>query len=517
MTHRKLYESRGAQYRKESETTSFCLYAPNARSVWLILTAYDTAAPPGQIFLYLIDDYHGRQMLRTDPISFSVVHIFEVNQVHSVVHDETAYQWNDQNWLRQRSQTDPLRSPSSIYEIQPKSWKSSTYKPLKFRQIAAELVSYCQQMGFTHVEIIGILEHTHQGGRGYQVSNFFAPYRHSGTCDDFEYLIDLLHQNNIGVILDWIPTHYHRWHQSHFYSTSLHASSSSPWETRRFLFASALYYLDRLHIDAIRFDAISQMIRRQHKDIPSAISFLHELNQTIHTYYPGVLCIAEETEGYPNLKTTMSFDLKWNIGWSYDARNLLRTPYAERPQHWKQKVLDTLNWSRWGPDKMILTLSHNDTDSGEHNKIFLLDNDMRLVVWSYDSYGRCSCTTHVLQIQHPQFWQYGELDFSLIYEYGLNLVIAYDRGIYNNRRIVIIHNFSNRGYKTYNIPLPKSDPNVACVQNVTEIFNTDHPKYSGSGLFENQQLIIQRHNDGNMLFKLTIPPLSTIILEEILI
>ncbi|CAF1440322.1 unnamed protein product [Adineta ricciae] len=457
--------------------------------------------------------------------------------------------WNDQNWMKQRSQADQVRSPLLIYEIQAKSWKNSTYKPLKFRQIAAELVSYCQQMGFTHVEMYGVLEHTHQGRRGYQVSNFFAPYRHSGACDDLKYLIDLLHQNIIGVILDRIPTHYHHWHEFHFYSTSLHeydgtnlhASSSSPWgtlhfdfdneETRRLLFATAFYYLDRLHIGAIRFDAVSQMIRRKHKDMPSTISFLHELNQMIHTKYPGVLCITEGAEGYLNLTTTMGFDLKLNIGWSHDARNRLRTPYAERPQHLKENVSDTLNWSRWGPDKMILTLSNDDTDSGERNNEVVqpvswyqcFRRDLSSMDWSlanstslHGKIQECIRDLNHLYIQHPQFWQYSELDLSCIYEYDPNLVIAYHRGIYNNRRIVIIHNFSNRGSKTYDIYLQKSDPNVARIQNVTEIFNTDHAKYGGSGLFENQQVIVKQHNDGCMLFKLTIPPFSTIILEELL-
>jgi 1,4-alpha-glucan branching enzyme len=321
-------------------------------------------AKPGQTYLYLIDDYHGKQMLRTDPVSFSVVNIPEVNQVQSVVHDETVYQWGDQNWMRQRTRTDPLRSPLSIYEMQPKSWKSGTYQSLNFRQIATELATYCQKMGFTHVEMYGVLEHAHQGARGYQVANLFAPYRDSGRCDDLKYLIDHLHQHGIGVILDWIPAHFQHYHQSHSFSmsvnefdgTNLFASSSSPWgtlyfdfdkeETRRLLFASALYYIDRLHIDGIRFDAVSSMIRRKQTDIPGAISFLRELNHTIHTYYPGVVSIAEETEGYPNLTKIMGFDLKWNIGWSYDARSFLRTPYAERTQHWKQKILDMFNWAR---------------------------------------------------------------------------------------------------------------------------------------------------------------------------
>jgi 1,4-alpha-glucan branching enzyme len=256
MSHPKLYETRGAHYYHESQTTSFCLYAPKARNVWVILTAFgseqhrlpmvktheglwDTVtdkAPPGRTFLYLIDDYHGKHMLRTDPVSFSVVHIPKLQQVQSVVHDDTVYQWDDHGWMKKRARTNPLRSPLSIYEIQPKSWKSGTFHSLNFRQIAAELASYCQKMGFTHVEMYGILEHAFKEARGYQVANFFAPYHDNGLCDDLKYLIDHLHQNNVSVILDWIPTHFQHYHQSHSFSISLHeydgtnlfASSLSP-------------------------------------------------------------------------------------------------------------------------------------------------------------------------------------------------------------------------------------------------------------------------------------------------
>ena len=180
------------------------------------------------------------------------------------------------------------------------------------------------------------------------MANFFAPYHDNGVCDDLKYFVDYLHQHEIGVILDWIPTHLYHSEQfsisvHEFDGTNLHASHASRWgtlyfdfskeETRQLLFASALYFLEEMHMDGIRFDAVSQMVLRDSKDIIPAISFLRQLNQTIGRCYPGVLRIAEEMEGYPDLNRTMHFDLKWNIGWSHDTRNLLRTPYAERPEH----------------------------------------------------------------------------------------------------------------------------------------------------------------------------------------
>ena len=322
MPHTKLYESRGAHYDHDTQTTRFRLHAPNARNVWLVLNSYGIAqyrlemnktheglweivtekAQPGRTYLYLINDFHGRQKLRTDPLSFSVISNLITRRIQSVVHDERTYQWGDQSWMRRRAQTNPLKSPLSIYEIQPKSWKSSVYWPMNYRQIAGELATYCLQMGFTHVEMYGILDHIDRWEYGYQVTNYFAPSRFNGTCDDLKYLIDHLHQNGIGVILDWVPTHFKHIHLFHGYSTSLHeydgtnlyASTASQWstlyfdfdkeETRQLLFASALYFLDRLHFDGIRYDAVSQMIRRDQTEIPNAIAFLRDLNHTIHTH-----------------------------------------------------------------------------------------------------------------------------------------------------------------------------------------------------------------------------------------
>ncbi|CAF1392362.1 unnamed protein product [Rotaria magnacalcarata] len=609
--HPKLYEIRGAQYSKRNKNTTFRVYAPNARCVLVILTSYgremsrlamqkadsglwETVTDkvlPGATYLYLVDNCNGKKMLRTDPVSFSVVYVPEVNQVHSIVHDHTVYQWSDQLWMQTRARTDPLRSPLSIYELQLKSWKNDIYHPLNYRQLAPELATYCQQMGFTHVEIFGILDHAYKPARGYQVANYFAPYRDNGICDDLKFFVDHLHQNNIGIILDWIPTHFQHYHQSDSFSISLHefdgtnlyADGASAWgtlyfdfnkeETCRLLFASALYFLDVMHMDGIRFDAVSAMIRRRSNDIPAAIVFLRNLNKTIHRCYPGVLCIAEETDGYRNLTKIMDFDLKWNIGWSFDARNLLRTPYNERSNHWQQKVLNILNAACRDDDKTILTLSHDDTDSGEHNSnnvllscvshsrndsekfadlrnffawqtlapsrghmIHMGDELVQPMSWyQHFRQGRSSVDWSLVNTSslhrkmqeyiadlnrlyqhHQQFWQNGEQDFSMIYEYGPNLIVAYHRGTYDKRRMAVIHNFSNCGYSSYDISLPSSDSAVRRIQNTVEIFNSDNPVYGGSGLFQNPEIEIINSFASRRSLRLAIPPLATLILEEYL-
>ncbi|CAF1423632.1 unnamed protein product [Adineta steineri] len=569
-THPKLYKIRGAQYCKDNGLTTFRVYAPNAKAMCVILTAYgheevrlkmqkigegiwevvSNQAPPGRTYLYLVDDYNGKRMLRIDPVSFSIIDIAEARQVQSVVYDPTAFCWNDQTWMMKRALTDPLRSPLSIYEMQPKLWKNGVYRPTNYRQLAPELAIYCQRMGFTHIEVFGLLEHAYKTERGYQVTNFFAPYHDNASLHEFD-------------------------------GTNLHASDASCWgtlyldyskeETYRLLFASALYFLDELHIDGIRFDAVSQMIRRQSNDISTAIGFLCKLNETIHRYYPGVLSIAEETEGYPLLSQTMGFDMKWNIGWCNDAMNLLRTPYCERSNHWQEKVLNMLYSAKHNHDKMILTLSHDDTDCHHQNPeksllncvshtqndierfsdvrnffgwqtfgpsrghmIHMGDKVAQPVSWyhrfrhglsSIDWSLSESATLHgrtqeyIADLNkfyryHPQFWQNGEQDFEMIYEYKPNLIVAYHRGIYNQRRMAIIHNFSNRGYQSYHISLPMWDPDIARIQKVVEIFNSDNPMYGGSGSFHNENITIVFRHGRAIIFRLTIPPLATLVLEE---
>ncbi len=613
--HAKLYESRGAQYC--NGTTIFRVYAPNAKKIAVVLTAFGkeehkidmnknsdgnwealtSFASPGRTYLYQVEDCHGKIMLRTDPFSFSTINIPEAGQIQSVVVDHDKYKWNDQTWLHKRAQIDLLHSPISIYEIQVKSWKSGYKNPLNYKDLAKEIITYCNRMGFTHVECYSLLEHYFKEGRGYQVANFFSPYRDCGSCDDFKCFVDLLHQNNIGVIIDWIPTHFQHYHQSSGYSVSMHefdgtnifASESSPWgtlyldygkeETRRLMFASALYFLDKLHIDGIRFDAISQMVHRNGKDVPSGISFLKELNETIHANYPGVMTIAEETEGFPNVtKSTnhggLGFDLKWGIGWSHDSRNFLKTPYNERPKHWHQKVLNYLHSVQNG-EKVILTHSHDDSDDGEHsNKKVLLECVSHLqnsqekysnlrnffcwqtlapsfgqlvhmgdenvqneswyqrfrkntpgVDWSLTSkkvehfnIRECVRDLNVLYLSKPQFWESTSQDFKMISEYAPNAVVAYHRGTKENKRIAVVHNFLNQGYQSYDVPLPSSDHDIRRIQQVIEIFNSDDFKYGGSGSFGNQKIEVVRnpHSKAPTHFRVSLPPNSTIVLEEVL-
>ena len=613
-SHPKLYETRGAHHR--DAVTRFEVFAPHARSINVVLTTFGREehqipmqknaegvwetttphAPPGKTYLYLVEDCHGRQMLRVDPFSFSTVDVPEVGQVQSVVTDSSKHVWKDQSWMKQRAERDPLQAPLSIYELQLKSWKSGFHQPLNYREIAPQLSSYCKSMGFTHVEVYGILDHFYREGRGYQVANFFAPYHGGGSCDDFKYFVDQLHQEGIGVIIDWIPTHFQHYHHNSSYSVSMHefdgtdllAAEPSLWgtlyldyskeETRRLMFASALYFIDQLHSDGIRGDAISQMVRRGGREYPDAISFLQQLNDTIHTSYPGVLTIAEETEGFPNVtKPTalggLGFDLKWNIGWSHDARNFMRTPYHERHGHWQHKVMNYLQAAMHG-EKTLLTHSHDETDTGEESnsnvlmqcighepslegKFANLRNFFSLQTlspsWGHmihmgdelvqsDSWyqrfrknipsvdwqlperspqnltmQRCISDLNALYLSTPQLWEKGDSGFKLITEYGPNAVVAYHRGgTQGDKRIAVVHNFSDRSYPVYDIPLPGNDAAIGRIRKLSQIFSTDHPKYGGSGKYDSTtpSVVYSPHDKRPTHLRMPLPPLSTVVLEE---
>jgi len=389
-----LYETRGAHLEKTG--TVFSVFAPHAKSIDLVLTAFGTEehrismkknidgtwqaetehAPPGRTYRYEVEDFHGVRRYRIDPFSFTT--LIGHGKIESVVTDLNQYQWNDALWMEKRSATDPLKSPLSIYEMHLESWKKEGGRTLNYREIAPDLVAYCKKMQFTHVEIYGILDNS--GGWGYQVNNFFAPNHRMGNADDFKFFVDCLHKNGIGVIIDWIPAHYN----ANYSETSMHcfdgtdhlSGGHSPWgtqyidfgkeEARKLMKSNAIYWLKEFHVDGLRVDAVSPIIKRG-KEIPSGVSFLQEVNQEVHRLFPGVLTIAEETDGFPKVTKPvesggLGFDLKWWTPWSFASRYFIQTPLKERrcDEHFKDKITHHLHDVKWG-EKVLLVHSHDDS------------------------------------------------------------------------------------------------------------------------------------------------------------
>jgi 1,4-alpha-glucan branching enzyme len=404
---RHLYLWRGAHPKLDG--TQFQVFAPHARHVKLILTAYGREehcismergkfglfetfschAFPGRTYRYLIEDCHGCWSYRTDPFSFSVTDAGRT--LESVVTDLEAFSWTDERWMEERRHSDPRKNPLSIYEIHADSWKKENGRPLSFYQLAWAIVEYQKRVPFTHIQIYGLLDNKNEYSWGYQADHFFAPNRRLGKADDFKFLVDLCHQHGIGVILDWIPTHYKHEHNGdrseslHYYDgTDLFGSEPSYWgttyfdfnkeETKRLLLASALYWIEHMHVDGLRIDAVSPMICRHGNYQWAAIEFLKQLNHLVHEQYPGVLTIAEETDGFPNVtrptfEDGLGFDVKLAVHMQYRMRHFFRTPYDQRSwdEHHFGKLLSNLN-EIGQREQWMIAHSHDDAASGSPHR-----------------------------------------------------------------------------------------------------------------------------------------------------
>jgi 1,4-alpha-glucan branching enzyme len=275
--------------------------------------------------------------------------------------------------MENRSKTEWLDKPLSIYEVHLGSWKRNLEdgnRPLSYWEMADELTEYVLEMGFTHVEFLPLAEHPFTGSWGYQVTGFFAPTHRYGTPDEFQHLVDKLHQNGIGVILDWVPAHFptDAFALARFDGSALYEHADPregfhhDWgtfipnygrhEVRCFLIASALAWMDRYHIDGLRVDAVASMLYRDYSReegewVPNeyggrenleAIHFLQSANDLVHRYYPGTLMIAEESTSFPKLTKPTSdgglgFDLKWNMGWMHDTLEYFRKDPIYRRHH----------------------------------------------------------------------------------------------------------------------------------------------------------------------------------------
>jgi 1,4-alpha-glucan branching enzyme len=300
----------------------------------------------------------GPPFLKVDPYAFRT----EVPpQNASVVHALDRYVWRDAGWVEQRAHGDLWARPMSIYEVHLGSWRrvpEEGNRPFTYRELGVELAAYCRDMGFTHVELLPVAEHPFGGSWGYQVGNYFAPTARFGHPDDFKFLVDHLHQEGIGVLVDWVPGHFPRdvWGLGRFDGTAMfeHADprqgEQPDWgtyvfnfgrnEVRNFLVGNAHFWLEQYHVDGLRVDAVASMLyldysRQPGQWVPNrsggreneeAISFLRELNASVRARHPGVHVIAEESTAWPRVTAPveeggLGFTLKWNMGWMHDTLN----------------------------------------------------------------------------------------------------------------------------------------------------------------------------------------------------
>jgi 1,4-alpha-glucan branching enzyme len=310
---------------------------------------------PGALYKFEVRTLSGRRLLRADPYAKQT----EMPPGTASRIYEPAQPFRDGQWLQKRKATDWSQKPVSVYEVHLGSWRrlmEEGSRPLQYRELAEQLADYVTEMGFTHVELLPVMEHPFGGSWGYQVSGYFSPSARWGNPDDFRYLVNHLHEKGIGVILDWVPAHFPRdeWALARFNGTPIfeHADSRRgehpDWgtyifdygrkEVKNFLVANALYWLDTYHLDGLRVDAVASMLyldysRKDGNWLPNryggrenldAIALLQEVNGLVRTQRPGTMMIAEESTAYPGVTHStddngLGFHFKWNMGWMNDT------------------------------------------------------------------------------------------------------------------------------------------------------------------------------------------------------
>ena len=377
-THYDLYNKLGAHPMTVDgeEGVYFAVWAPNAEAVSLVgnFNEWDENATPmerleplgiyeiflpgmkiGDIYKYCVTTKAGYTILKADPYGFQAE--LRPNNA-SVIADISDFKWQDSRWMKKREKFDDKKDPMFVYEVHPGSWKKHEQTEedvdgfYNYREMAHELAKYVKDMGYTHVELMGIAEHPFDGSWGYQVTNYFAPTSRHGSPEDFQYFINYLHQQNIGVILDWVPAHFPRdaFGLAEFDGTCLYEYADPrkgehpDWgtkvfdygktEVRNFLICNALFWLEKYHVDGLRVDAVASMLyldygREDGQWVPNiyggnenleAIEFFKHLNTIVKKRNPGIVMIAEESTAWPKVTDKaeyggLDFSLKWNMGW----------------------------------------------------------------------------------------------------------------------------------------------------------------------------------------------------------
>ena len=419
-THYDIYRKLGAHAvtRNRKKGVYFAVWAHNAKAVSVVgdfnewdrkqapmkrggaIGVYETFIPgvkPGDLYKFCIETGDGRELYKADPYAVSA----ELRPgTASKVADISGFKWGDARWMEARKEWDHKKQPMSIYEVHPGSWRkhpSSEGNPdgfYSYRELAHALTDYVKQMGYTHVELMGIAEHPFDGSWGYQVTGYYAPTSRYGKPEDFKYLVNYLHKHKIGVILDWVPAHFPK--DAHglaeFDGTCIYEHQDPrqgehpDWgtkifnygkpEVKNFLLANALYWVEEFHVDGLRVDAVASMLYLDYgkqdgqwvankyggNQNLEAIEFFKHLNSCLLGRNPGAVMIAEESTAWPKVTGKveddgLGFSLKWNMGWMHDFLEYMKLdPYFRKYNHHKMTFSMTYAYS----ENYVLVLSHDE-------------------------------------------------------------------------------------------------------------------------------------------------------------
>ena len=416
-THYEIYRKMGAHKIVANGVSGvyFAVWAPNAKCVHVagtfnnwdpyanelerlgpggIYAAFVPSANLSDVYKYVITTHAGEKLYKADPFA-NYAELRPANA--SIVTDITTFAWSDSTWMNARKKKNHQKEPMAVYECHIGSWRKPTDDPDSFytyREFADQIVGYLKEMKYTHIELMGIAEHPFDGSWGYQVTGYFAPTSRYGTPEDFMYLVNTLHKNKIGVILDWVPAHFPRdaFGLAQFDGTCVfehpdpRRGEHPDWgtkifhygktEVKNFLISNAVFWIKEFHIDGLRVDAVASMLyldygKSHGQWLPNehggnknydAIKFIKHMNSVIRHDYPGVLMIAEESTAWPKVTAPveedgLGFHFKWNMGWMHDFCEYMKLdPLFRKDNHYSMTFAMSYNQA----ENYVLPISHDE-------------------------------------------------------------------------------------------------------------------------------------------------------------
>ncbi|WTM88466.1 1,4-alpha-glucan branching protein GlgB [Halothiobacillus sp. DCM-1] len=511
-THYRLWEMLGAHIHSMdgADGVRFAVWAPNASRVSVIgdFNNWDGRRHPmrvrghsgvwelfipglaaGDLYKFELKNRHSDTVsVRTDPLGQA----FELRpNTAAKVEPRSSYCWGDHTWLTARQHHDWRHAPMSIYEVHLGSWRQNNREFLNYRELAEQLIPYVQRQGFTHIELLPITEHPFDGSWGYQTTGYYAPTARFGSPDDFRYFVDKAHQAGIGVILDWVPAHFPRdeFALARFDGTALYEHEDPrrgehrDWgtlifnygrnEVRNFLIGSALFWLEVMHIDGLRVDAVASMLyldySREAGDwLPNAyggrenieaIEFLRQLNHTAHTHIPGAMIMAEESTAWPLVSRPpevggLGFTMKWNMGWMNDTLRYFQEDPIHRQYHHNNLTFGLLySFS----ENFILPFSHDEVVHGKGSLLNKMPGDewqrfanLRILLAYQFTYPGKKLLFMGNEFGQGNEWRFDNsldwwmLDYPL--HQGIHALIHALNQLYRSEKSLHIHDFDGRGF-----------------------------------------------------------------------
>jgi 1,4-alpha-glucan branching enzyme len=612
--HFRIYDKLGAHLVHDSKKdgTNFAVWAPSADSVSVIgdfngwkpganqlgvrwdgsgiWEGFIPGVGQGALYKYHVKSkYYNYEMDKGDPFAS---YWEQPPRTASIVWN-LEYDWHDKSWMAGRNRQNSLDGPISVYELHLGSWlrEDGSGRFMNYTEVARELLSYVKKMGFTHVEFLPVMEHPFYGSWGYQVLGYFAPTSRYGSPQDFMFLVDHLHKNGIGIILDWVPSHFpnDEYGLAYFDGTHLYEHADPrkglhpDWdscifnygrnEVRNFLISSALFWLDKYHIDGLRVDAVASMLyldysRKKGDWIPNryggrenleAIDFLRRLNETIYKEYPDVQTIAEESTAWPMVSRPvhvggLGFGMKWNMGWMHDTLEYFSRDPIHRKYHHEQ-----LTFSIWYAfyENFVLSLSHDEVTHGKGSLFTKMPGDewqkfanLRLLFGYMYTHPGKKLLFMGSEFAHRNEWNHDRmLDWNLLEDLkhkGIQNWVRDLNRVYREERALHVFDFDESGFEWVDAgnweesvilflrktkqksdtvlvagnftPVPRYDYRIGVPGPGywAEILNSDSEDYGGSGHgnFGGLEARQEPYHGSDYSMAVTLPPLSVILFKK---